>query len=272
MQTSNEQSGSKMNSNTEGSTPQQHYVEQVIRALDKFYSVMGHKPTETGSIAMMAAVLVQGTTFADVQRALNLCMRECTFPVRLGDIQKRLPGREVPQLEAEMRKAWEIVEKYVRDWVERDGEIFVTIKQKMRCKKATDPNCEICRGGGWKRIDARVQTCPCREPYMEAAPELSPRIVDTVRRCGGWRTYALLTDEGYPFERERFMEEFQAWQSVVRIPEALLLVTGQLKELAAAKSIERPKLDRGPAPTPFALISPQKQRIMKAIEKARSGR
>lgn len=215
--------------------------EQVIKALDRFYDVMGHRPTETGALALMAELLCDdGATYPQIAHALRLCSKECTFPVRVPDIQKRIPGREIPQLEAESNKAWEIAQKFADEWVTKaHDEGFTFLKERQRTRKLTDPKCQVCHGSGWQQRSSGLATCACREPYTELAPKLSDRILDTVRAVGGWRIFkAEDGGKAYPFDRERFLDTYIAWSAIFRVPDKQLLNTpAQVKQLVAAKEV-----------------------------------
>jgi hypothetical protein len=214
-----------------------------------FYAKMGNQPALQGALAAMATSLAAKATPEAVQAALDRCEFECLYPVRMPHIIQRLPGGGV-DTEAEKRLAWDVVEKFVSKYVGNDvhgnyGPEF-----------------------GWygPRFNWRGE-------IVKAAsyPQLSDRILDTVRRTGGWRVYALLTDEDFPFVQKRFFEAYEAWSEVERISDrGRLLETPRGKELVAAKTME-PERPRAQAPAPTAVavpISPQKARIMKAIANA----
>jgi hypothetical protein len=78
-------------------------------------------------------------------------------------------------------------------------------------------------------------------------PRLSDRILDTVRRSGGWRIYACMTDEDFPFVQKRFFEEYQAWAAVEHVDPSKLLTERPLLHLVA-KSMDIPKSEPDPAP------------------------
>src|SRR5262249_36499580 len=44
--------------------------------------------------------------------------------------------------------------------------------------------------------------------------QLERRIIDVVRRTGGWPTYGAMTAADFPFIQKRFFEEFRAWKLV----------------------------------------------------------
>jgi hypothetical protein len=219
---------------------------RVLEMLTLFYATMGNPPDLQGAVAAMATSLAAKATPEAIQAALDRCEFECFYPVRMPHIIQRLPGEGV-DTEAEKRLARDIVEKFVRKYVDNDvhgnyGPDF-----------------------GWygPRFNSLGEV-------VKAAsyPQLSDRILDTVRRTGGWKIYALMTNEDFPFVQKRFFEEYEAWSEVERISDrARLLEIPRAKELVAAKSME-PERPRAQAPAPTAQtvpISSQKARIMKAI-------
>ncbi len=145
---------------------------------------MGNQPGEPGALALMAEVLCQSASDEQIAAAMTRCCRECRYPVRLSDFLQRIPGQEIPAPEAEARKAWDVVVTFVSKWVQSDVEGNYVISRGVRSQ---DP------------------------------PQLSDRILDVVRRTGGWATYKRMTDEDFPFVQKRFFEEFCSWAAVERV-------------------------------------------------------
>lgn len=191
---------------------------------------MGHKPEVDGSLAMMATALLGKSTVEGIEHALRRCMDECRFPVRLPDIVVRIPGREVPAIDAEMRAAWDVLTRFVSKWG-RWGEDY-------------------------------------QHAYVEkGAPTLPARITDTVRRTGGWGAYLILsyTDadraRDAQFQQKRFFEEYQAWTAVEQVlPDlAKVLQLPASRVLQLVKPMEAPPkqvinvnhtIPRAPIPPP----------------------
>ena len=157
--------------------------------LTRFYALMGNPPDVAGAVNMMAEALAASATLPEINHSLNRCMRECRFPVRLPDIFLRIPGHEIPPAEAEMRKAWDVLMDFVAKWVQSD----------------VHGNYAPSQG--------------CRASQM---PELAPRILDTVRRTGGWGIYKCMSTDDFPFQQKRFFEEYLAWTEVNSIPQSML--------------------------------------------------
>ena len=228
-------------------TPSSDRVLQVLSMLKTFYGVMGNPPDLQGAVALIAETLASRADPPAINAALNRCMVECRFPVRLPDILQRIPGTEAADVKAEKRIAWETVERFVSKYVGND--VYGNYAPDF----------------GWygPRFNSLGEVV-----RAASYPQLSDRILDTVRRTGGWKIYALMTNEDYPHQQKRFFEEYEAWVEVERISDrARLLETPRGKELVAAKAME-PERPRAPALAPTAAaapMSPQKARIMKAI-------
>lgn len=210
---------------------------QVFDMLATFYAAMGNAPEAKGALALMATALTARADPGAINAALNRCMVETGgYPVRLPHIFARIAGLDA-DVNAEKRLAWETVERFVSKWVRWNSE----------------------------RTSAYLE---------QGAPDLAPRIVDTVRRSGGWSVYLRMTDEDFPHQQKRFFEEYEAWAEVqhVAADPSRVLEMPNLKQLAAAKAIERPKPDPAPDVTPAAPKDPQKARIMKHIANLRTQR
>jgi hypothetical protein len=218
----------------------------VLEMLTLFYAKMGNPPDLQGAVAAMATDLAARGSIEAIQIALEACMTE-RYPVRLPHILAKLPGTEAADMNADKRRAWDVVEEFSSKWLRWNED----------------------------RTSAYIET---------GAPPISKRVIDCVRRSGGWSLYLRMTDEDYPFAQKRFFEEWEAWTDVDRISRdpSRALVFPALKQLAETRTMDR--LERGrdhdwPAAsqrmqdadsqkTPAAPTSPQKQRIMKAIANA----
>jgi hypothetical protein len=190
--------------------------EVLVAKLARFYSVVGSRPDEPGALALMAEILTQSATDEEIDGALTRCARECRYPIRLPDILQRIQGQEIPKLEAEGRKAWEIVISFASKWVQSDveGDYVIT-----RGARPSEP------------------------------PKLAQRILDTVRRTGGWRAYKCMTNEDFPFQQKRFLEEYEAWTAVELIAPSKLLAEMPRLQLVA-KPMDPPRCAEPKAPQP----------------------
>jgi hypothetical protein len=187
-------------------------IELLIGNLARFYSVMGNRPDEPGALALMAEILSESATNGQIESALTRCARECRYPVRLSDILQRIPGLEVPESEAEARKAWDVLMGFVSKYVGND--VYGIFSPEH----------------GW---------------YPKSYPKLSHCILDTVRRTGGWKIYKCMTDGDFPYVQRRFFEEYAAWAAVEQVaPDKLLMERPQLQ--LVAKPIGLPKAEMQP--------------------------
>jgi hypothetical protein len=182
--------------------------EALVIKLARFYSVVGSRPDEPGALALMAEILAQSANDDQIDGALTRCARECRYPIRLPDILQRVEGQEIPQLEAEGRKAWETVCAFAEKWVQSDVEGNYVIDRGVRSS----------------------------EP-----PQVAQRILDTVRRVGGWRILKCMTHGDYPFVQKRFLEEYAAWTAVEQVPATKLLAEMPRLELVAKPMINPPQ-------------------------------
>jgi len=222
-------------------------TESLVAKLARFYAVMGHRPDEAGALALMAEMLTQSATDDEISTALSRCARECQYPVRIPDILRRIPGKEVPQIDAEARKAWDLVTTFVGKYV------------------SNDVHGNYGPEHGW----------------YENFPTLSNRILDTVRRTGGWKTYKCMTDEDFPFVQKRFFEEYEAWTAVEQIDMRKLLtqmpalqLIGNQRAMHAAPRIETltPTLVKKiPEPLTDAQLRDRREILRQQAERCRSG-
>jgi hypothetical protein len=78
---------------------------------------------------------------------------------------------------------------------------------------------------------------------ISAPPQLQQRIVDTVRRTGGWHAYKCMTNDDFPFQQKRFFEEYKAWNAVEQIPPTNLLTEMPRLQLVAKPISSTPQLE-----------------------------
>jgi len=175
---------------------------------------MGSRPDEPGALALMAEILTQSATDGQLDAALTRCAHECRYPVRLSDILQRIPGLEVPQLEAEARKAWDVLMGFVSKYVGND--IYGIFGPEH----------------GW---------------YPKSYPKLSDRILDSVRRTGGWKVYKCMSNTDFPFMQKRFLEEYAAWSAVEQVVSGKLLTEMPQLQLVA-KPMDLPSTTVQPKP------------------------
>jgi hypothetical protein len=208
-----------------------------------FYGAMGNAPSEPGALNLMAEKLAARATPELVNLALNRCMDECRYPVRVPDILQRIPGFDVDG-DAEKRLAWETTISFCDKWVQSDGEGNYVVDRGVRSLQP---------------------------------PKLSDRILDTVRRTGGWRAYKRLSNDDFPFQQKRFFDEYEAWteiQYVAADPAKVLYVPSKEPPKLLVASFELPRQPEPPSiPVPakkfYSLPSVEQLRDRAAMAKAR---
>lgn len=129
----------------------------------------------------------------------------------------------------EATAAWDMV----MDVVER----FVKVKRSEDGSKPADSDvvlrrivgkpladCVNCEGKGMKlvrREDMSQWVVPCDCKPVVEIPAMSDRLLDVVRRMGGWVTFYAIPAKSFPFVRRDFMLEFGKWQKVENYRSAL---------------------------------------------------
>lgn len=221
---------------------------RVLETLTVFYAAVGNAPETDAGLALMARLLSARAEPQSINAALERCLVECRYPIRLPDILQRIPGTEPADVDAEKRIAWETVAKFVSKYVGND----------------VLGNCGPEFGWYGPQRDSQGKIV-----RPASYPKLCDRILDAVRRSGGWSVYLRMTDEDFPFVQKRFFEEYEAWTCVQRL-DTRLLETPQGKELVAGKAMDDRDRTRLPAPAPLArpIWSPTKRRIMRSIANA----
>jgi hypothetical protein len=154
--------------------------------------------------------------------AFGKARRELDFVPGVAEIRRLAGVAEEGTVDAEARAAWEMLELFVKRYV--DCDVYGNYGPEH----------------GW---------------YPKTYPLLSERIIGTVRRTGGWATYKLLTDESFPFQQKRFFEEYKVYSLVQPFTDAgKLLVMQPRKELAAAPT--EPKSLKAAQPITQTAIKP----------------
>jgi len=151
------------------------------------------------------------------------------FPPKLilQDVLSRagvLTEDEVESLDAVA--AWDEAERVVSrfGWYDSAGEVVLRRRVGPVYK-----DCTRCEGKGftvgmekYKDIHGKesehqaVADCTCRE--IEEVPEVSQRLLDTVKRIGGWSALKEITPARFPFTRRDFLLEYTRWRKVESLP------------------------------------------------------
>jgi hypothetical protein len=118
--------------------------------------------------------------------------RELKFFPKIAELRELAGKGQKQEADAEARAAWDALLKFVAKFVSND--IYGNYGPEH----------------GW---------------YPKAFPKPSNRILDCVRRSGGWKAYACMTNEDFPFQQKRFFEEFLAWSAVEHVAQDRMLIT-----------------------------------------------
>jgi hypothetical protein len=166
---------------------------------------------ESGEKLSPQRLQIYAADLADLDRqqlevAFRRARRECRFFPKIAELRQLAGADPAEQLQAEAHAAWDEVMKFVQNFVSND--VFGNFGPEH----------------GW---------------HPRNYPRLSDRILDTVRRTGGWKVYKCTTDEDFPFVQKRFLEEYEAWTAVEQVPTSRLLAeTPQLQ--LVGKDIDQP--------------------------------
>jgi hypothetical protein len=166
---------------------------------------------------------------SQLQTAFTRARRESQFFPKIAQLRELAGEASKQRQDAECRKAWDTLQTFVRRYVGND--VFDNYGPEH----------------GW---------------YPKTFPHLSDRIVDSVRRSGGWKTYKCMTDEDFPFVQKRFFDEYNAWTAIERVDAGHMLTAAvlQVKQLAAAKTEHRQQPSRPtfiPKPIPLPMTDAQ---------------
>jgi len=154
-----------------------------------------------------------------IKQAITRAIQERDFFPRVSELRKLAGAGAEEQKDAEAHRAWDVLLRYVDDWIQSDP--------------------QGCYGP--------EQGCRKTRP-----PKLEPRIVDCVRRLGGWRRLKTASEDDLPFLKKDFLEEYSRWEAVDRVDVSHMLnaVTPTLQ----LKAMEPP------APTLVAPLDVSKQK------------
>jgi hypothetical protein len=150
--------------------------------------------------------------------------REMTFLPKIAELRNLAGAGQDEQQDAEARKAWDLLTRFVTKYV------------------SNDVHGNYGPQHGW---------------YPKSFPKLSERILDCVRRTGGWKVYACMDVHDMPFIQKRFFEEYAAWTAVERITDnsKLIETIPEFKQLVA-RSMEQPKPITATGPKPKPVLQP----------------
>jgi hypothetical protein len=193
-----------------------------------------------GEAMTPARLKIYAADLADLDRSqLEMAFargrRECRFFPKIAELRELAGASPKQSQDAEARKAWDVLQTFVSKYVGND--VHGTYGPVH----------------GW---------------HPKTFPQLSDRILDTVRRSGGWKTYKCMTDEDFPFVQKRFFEEFLAWTAVERVDLGHMLTAAvpEPKRLSDGVKIEQRRENKPteartskPKPIPQPLTDAQRR-------------
>ena len=137
-----------------------------------------------------------------IRVCVGRAIRELKWFPKPAELRELVSYNPEEEQDAEARAAWDVVVDFTDKYIQSDPQ-----------------GCYV--------VDQGVRRVP--------PPVLSQRILDTVRRTGGWRAYKLMDAADLPHQQRRFMAEFKAWAAVEQIP-----VSRFLTELPRLQLVAKP--------------------------------
>ena len=144
---------------------------------------------------------------SQLQIAFARARRELKFFPKIAEVRELAGKGQKQEADAEARAAWDTILDFTSKYIQ------------------SDPH-------GNYRIDQGVRRTP--------PPVLSQRILDTVRRTGGWKVYKCMDSDDMPFTQKRFFGEYEAWHAVQHIPLDGLIDTQDVLALDSPKQSSQP--------------------------------
>src|SRR5438046_110079 len=111
--------------------------------------------------------------------AFTRARHELKFFPRIAELRDLAGKGQKQEADAESRAAWDTILDFTSKYIQSDPQ-------------------------GNYRIDQGVR--------RTAPAVLSQRILDTIRRTGGWKVYKCMDLDDMPFIQKRFFGEYDAWQ------------------------------------------------------------
>src|SRR5438270_8477576 len=143
-----------------------------------------------------------------IRLSVGRAIRELKWFPKPAELRELVGCNPREEQDAETRKAWDVATEFARKYVGND--VYGNYGPEH----------------GW---------------YPKTYPKLSDRILDTVRRTGGWCVYKCMTEQDYPFQQKRFLEEYKAWMAVEQIAPSKLLTEMPRLQLVA-KPMDPPRI------------------------------
>jgi hypothetical protein len=178
----------------------QQHLEWVSDQVAVLFLTLGYALTAERQVlfAQALADIAQGP----LELGFTKAARESTYEPRPADVRK-LAGFLAEQQElGEADKAWQVAIEFVDKWVVSDHEGMFYPSQGVR---------------------------------SEPMPKLAQRILDVVKRTGGWGPYKWRTEKSVPFLHRDFVQEYKVWAYAESVDESKMLTPGDaLKQLPGA--------------------------------------
>jgi hypothetical protein len=154
-----------------------------------------------------------------IRLCVGRAIRELKWFPKPAELRELVGCNPKGEQDAEARAAWDVVVDFTGKYIQSDPQ-----------------GCYV--------IDQGVRRVP--------PPVLSQRILDTVRRTGGWRAYKLMDAADLPHQQKRFVAEYQAWTAVEQVPASKLLTELPRLQLVAKPMdppcVTEPKQEQPKAP------------------------
>lgn len=189
------------------STPEPQRAERLCWIIDQLTMVAIAK----GQTYTAERLRINAEDLIDIpQDALALAFararRELDYLPQVSEIRRLALVDEAGRLDGEMRAAWDVLIDFVAKYVGNDVHGVFGPEH------------------GW---------------YPKSYPTMSDRILDTVRRTGGWKAYKCMTQKDLPFVQKRFFEEYTAWTAVERV-DASKLIASMPQLRLVPKGVDQP--------------------------------
>ena len=148
--------------------------------------------------------------------AFSRARRELDYPPGVSEIRRLAMADEGSKLDAEMRSSWDLTIRFADKYVGND--VHGNYGPEHGWYGA-----QYDREGNVKR--------------PATYPQLEQRVLDVVRRTGGWKQYKCMTEDDQPFQQKRFFEEYRAWAAVEHVADSsTLLPMPAVRQLAGNES------------------------------------
>ena len=173
----------------------------------------------TAELLAMYVESLEDLSDNQIRLCVGRAIRELKWFPKPAELRELVGCSPREQQDAEARAAWDAIVNFAEKYIQSDPQ-----------------GCYV--------IDQGVRRVP--------PPVLSQRILDSVRRTGGWRAYKLMGPADLPHQQKRFMAEYAAWTAIEQVPVSRLLTELPRLQLVARpmdppRNIE-PKQERAGAP------------------------